>query len=98
MKDGSAAKSALLLVGKRLGWRPIDVAQTVTQPRKVARMDAMLQDMELGKLKVQESATLMIVVNDMLSLEIHCQPSFDGSDFNPRSACVPWRWKSHWQN
>ena len=52
LKDGSAAKSALLLVGKRLGWRPIDVAQTVTQPRKVARMDAMLQDMELGKLKV----------------------------------------------
>ena len=36
LRDGSALKSAALELGRRVGWRPQDVAQLVTQPRAVA--------------------------------------------------------------
>jgi len=56
LKDGNALKSAVLAWGKKLGWRPEDVASVVQQPRRVEKMDAMLRDMEEGRLKVRVRA------------------------------------------
>jgi hypothetical protein len=52
LKDGSAFKSLVLTWGKKLGWRPQDIKSLVQQPRRVQKMDAMLTEMEEGRLKV----------------------------------------------
>jgi len=53
LRDGSAFISALKKIGKSIGWRPIDIANAVQSPRKVAEMDDILRRMEQGDLKVR---------------------------------------------
>lgn len=53
LRDGSATLSFLKTWGKKLGWRPIDLSQAIQTPRNVARLDATLQKMEQGDLKLR---------------------------------------------
>lgn len=53
LKDGSAAISLAKTWAKKLGWRPIDIANTVQSPRKVAYLDETLRKMEQGDLKLR---------------------------------------------
>jgi len=53
LKDGSATLSLLKTWGKKLGWRPVDIAQFVQQPRKVAHLDDIVTKMEQGDLKLR---------------------------------------------
>ncbi|EOD24035.1 hypothetical protein EMIHUDRAFT_435521 [Emiliania huxleyi CCMP1516] len=53
LRDGSALKSAALELGRRVGWRPQDVAQLVTQPRAVAGVAQRVRKLEEGDLKLR---------------------------------------------
>lgn len=53
LRDGSATISLLKSWGKALGWRPIDIANTVQFPRKVANLNAIVTKMEQGDLKLR---------------------------------------------
>lgn len=53
LRDGSATVTFLKSFGKQLGWRPEDIADTVTSPRKVAKVEKMLTRMEEGDLKLR---------------------------------------------
>ncbi len=53
LRDGSAFVSILKSWGKALGWRPIDIANAVQQPRKVAYLEDTLLRMEQGDLKLR---------------------------------------------
>jgi predicted unusual protein kinase regulating ubiquinone biosynthesis (AarF/ABC1/UbiB family) len=53
LRDGSATLSALKTISKKLGLRPIDIAQTIQQPRKVANLEDILTRMEQGDLKLR---------------------------------------------
>lgn len=53
LRDGSATLSLLKSWGKQLGWRPIDLANTIQQPRKVANLERIVTKMEEGELKLR---------------------------------------------
>lgn len=53
LRDGSATVSLLKSWGKKLGWRPIDIENAVTSPRKIANLDNVVTRMEQGDLKLR---------------------------------------------
>lgn len=53
LRDGSATVSLLKTWAKKLGWRPIDIQNAISQPRKVAQMSEMMTKMEQGDLKIR---------------------------------------------
>ena len=53
LKDGSATISFLRTWGKKLGWRPVDIANAVQSPRKMAYVADTVTKMEQGDLKLR---------------------------------------------
>ena len=53
LKDGSPTISFLKSIGKKLGWRPIDLQTAITSPRKIAYLEETITKMEQGDLKVR---------------------------------------------
>jgi predicted unusual protein kinase regulating ubiquinone biosynthesis (AarF/ABC1/UbiB family) len=53
LRDGSATLSLLKAWGKQLGWRPVDISNAVTSPRKIANLENIITRMEQGDLKLR---------------------------------------------
>ena len=50
LRDGSATITLLKSWAKKLGWRPIDIANAIQSPRKIANVDDTIQRMEKGNI------------------------------------------------
>lgn len=66
LRDGSAVKTGILDIAERLGWRPKDVGQVVTQPRTVSKIQTSLQRLEQGELKLRVRTTECEAVVDRI--------------------------------
>ena len=56
LRDGSTTTTALREVGRRLGLRPVDIAEAVTQPRSVASLSRSMARIEQGDVKLRVRA------------------------------------------